>query len=562
MLVEIQCDEFKNQGKPRGAISLRRGLNVVLGSASAANSIGKTTFLLIIDFAFGGDTYAKNFGDMETTVGHHDILFTFEFDGMLYRFRRNTQKYQSVWFCDDNYVPQRKTSINDFNNWLLARYRMTELDASFRSMVSCFFRIYGKGNCDEAHPLKSFSSEKGRECLQRLINLFGFKALFESLKSEADEAKTRKDSFDKAEKYDFIRPASDGSAYEKNEETITRLTHELNSVIAQNDSGIASLDSVRVAQISSARDKLASLNRQRAQLQTELSTLQDDESIGEYKRSRDFKRLLEFFPDSDIRRLEEIEAFHRSLRSVLVKERKEVHDAVLSDLNTIEEQISDLESEVSTMGLSPTVPEAMLRRYSDLRAEIETLGKANELFKEKEALKSNRDEKEAIYQETIKTKLDYIQNEINPILSELNAYVCGAETTAPRLVIRSSESYRFFIPNDTGTGSLTRGTFLLDYALLELTPLPAIAHDTVMTKQVQDSVMEKLLELYAESSKQVFVAIDKAESFRDGMLPPVISDATVIHLEEGHELFGWSWSKSHPDANPSHANQSEAISLE
>ena len=55
MLVEIMCDEFKDHGTPRGRIQLHAGLNTVMGSSSGSNSIGKSTFLMIIDFVFGGD---------------------------------------------------------------------------------------------------------------------------------------------------------------------------------------------------------------------------------------------------------------------------------------------------------------------------------------------------------------------------------------------------------------------------------------------------------------------------------------------------------------------------
>ena len=54
--------------------------------------------------------------------------------------------------------------------------------------------------------------------------------------------------------------------------------------------------------------------------------------------------------------------------------------------------------------------------------------------------------------------------------------------------------------------------FLLDLSLLHLTALPAIAHDTVAIKQVQDDVVLRLLELYSRENKQIFLALDKAES--------------------------------------------------
>ena len=60
MLSEIRCDAFKSYGKTRDTIVFYPGLNTVLGGAAANNSIGKSTFLLIIDYCFGGETYGKS----------------------------------------------------------------------------------------------------------------------------------------------------------------------------------------------------------------------------------------------------------------------------------------------------------------------------------------------------------------------------------------------------------------------------------------------------------------------------------------------------------------------
>ena len=68
MLVEIMCDEFKDHGKPRGRIPLRAGLNTVIGSDTGSNSIGKSTFLMIIDFIFGGDDYVEKLIDVQTDL--------------------------------------------------------------------------------------------------------------------------------------------------------------------------------------------------------------------------------------------------------------------------------------------------------------------------------------------------------------------------------------------------------------------------------------------------------------------------------------------------------------
>lgn len=60
MLTEIRSEVFKSYGEPRPPIKFKPGLNTVLGGGAGDNSIGKSTFLQIIDFAFGDNTYAKS----------------------------------------------------------------------------------------------------------------------------------------------------------------------------------------------------------------------------------------------------------------------------------------------------------------------------------------------------------------------------------------------------------------------------------------------------------------------------------------------------------------------
>ena len=54
MLREIVCDKFKNN-----RIEFHNGLNVILGTNEGDNSIGKSSFLLIIDFVYGVNTYTN-----------------------------------------------------------------------------------------------------------------------------------------------------------------------------------------------------------------------------------------------------------------------------------------------------------------------------------------------------------------------------------------------------------------------------------------------------------------------------------------------------------------------
>ena len=51
----------------------------------------------------------------------------------------------------------------------------------------------------------------------------------------------------------------------------------------------------------------------------------------------------------------------------------------------------------------------------------------------------------------------------------------------------------------------------------------------------------KILDLYCEEDKQVFITFDKAESYSNGKLPETIEGNVVLELSQGHELFGRSW---------------------
>ena len=97
VLYEIICDKFKEK-----RIEFHLGLNTVLGTEQGDNSIGKSTFLLIIDFVFGGTAYAIS-QDIIKNVGVHDIYFAFKFEEEIFRYARNTEQYRTVWICNESY---------------------------------------------------------------------------------------------------------------------------------------------------------------------------------------------------------------------------------------------------------------------------------------------------------------------------------------------------------------------------------------------------------------------------------------------------------------------------
>lgn len=125
MLIEIQCDKFIKHGEIRKPIQFHAGLNTVIGDDNGSNSVGKSTFLMILDFVFGGKDYVNKCLDVQENVREHTINFTFEFDGQLYHFSRSNVDYKHVFRCDENYEPLPEDSqmtLDQYHTFLAEKY--------------------------------------------------------------------------------------------------------------------------------------------------------------------------------------------------------------------------------------------------------------------------------------------------------------------------------------------------------------------------------------------------------------------------------------------------------
>ena len=191
MLYEILCEQFKCNDKPRGIIRFNETLNVVKGHDSGTNSIGKSTFLLAIDFAFGGNSYAED-KSLIKKIGHHTINYCFKFGDEFYYFSRNTATPKEVNICNAEYVLQETIPIDEYNNKLLKLYSIDLPNISFRQIVGRYFRVYGRGSSNERKPLASYDGEAPKESLIALLKLFNGYTPIETLYLELKDKDERK----------------------------------------------------------------------------------------------------------------------------------------------------------------------------------------------------------------------------------------------------------------------------------------------------------------------------------------------------------------------------------
>ena len=164
MLKEVYCELFKSTAGPRGRIQFHQGLNTVLGGEAADNSIGKSTFLLILDYCFGGETYGK--ANVKNYVGDHTICFAFHFKDGDHYYSRTVSDSKHVNRCNSEYQPVGDPiDLKAFRQELFDGYEIALEDITFRDMVGRFFRISGKGNDEIENPLH-YKSPKGEQAVE------------------------------------------------------------------------------------------------------------------------------------------------------------------------------------------------------------------------------------------------------------------------------------------------------------------------------------------------------------------------------------------------------------
>ena len=543
MLVEIMCDKFINHGIPRGRISLHAGLNTVMGSSNGSNSIGKSTFLMINDFAFGGDDYVEKLTDVQTEVGEHRICFAFHFKDGMHFFSRSNVDYKNIQKCDNNYHPLNNglISLTQYLSFLQVNYNMDLIGLTFRNAIGRFMRIYKRESLDEERPLHQSKQETAKVAIEGLLKLTDLYSGIEAQSKITADAKDRYSTFKKAQKYRYIPFVTKQSEFNKNQNRINELANQIEELARKSSGGLLDLDSMQAEQLSILKGNLSKFKRQRSQLLSQLRALHVDQGLGKKGFKKNYDDLLHFFPEVDLKKIEAIEGFHKQLTNILKNEFSEAEENIQATLSLVENEISQIEISITQIAKTTDLSKAVLDQYATVDNELKELQAANENYTKKKELSVIANDYEAELNRLVVEQMAIMQQKINTEMTEINDVIYDGRKTAPTLNIIDASKYTFFTPRDGGTGAQYKGLVVFDLAMLKLTRLPVIAHDSLMLKNIEDDAIEKIMELYASTPKQVFIAMDKEGSYTP-KAQKIMEDNKVLQLnaDEG-ALFGRTW---------------------
>lgn len=555
MLVEIQCDKFQKNGEMRAPIRFHEGLNAVLGDDNGSNSIGKSTFLMILDFVFGGDDYVKKCTDVQDNVGEHTINFTFRFDGEDYHFSRNTVKYKEVVKCDENYRPlpdEEPLSKKAYGAFLCGKYGLTADGITWRCAVGRFIRVYKRETLDEERPLQAAKDEKVADAIKSYMKLFDRYAAVEAQSKQAAAAEDEKESFRKTtQQYNHVRATKTQKEKEANELRIAKLEEQEKKLAQENNQGLLDLDSMTAQHLSELQEKLINYRRQKADVQTQLNAVRRDMTGQKKVFKRTFSALEKFFPAEDFKALEDIERFHQKLSKILNDEFQETEKDLSTTYVLLNNEIVKIKDEIIQTKTVPNVSQAILKEYARITTELNNLHEANNNFDELERLKKVASDYAQTRDEVISQQLMQIESSVNQKMREITLEILHDEQHMPPILrLEKLNKYTFKTPNDGGTGAQYRGLITFDLANMAIAPVPFVVHDSVLLKNIEKSVFSEIIKVYEkqkESGKQVFMAYDILDSYSEETQRIVNENAVLELSPERNELFGWAWNKERND---------------
>lgn len=519
----------------QNTIQFEEGLNVILGDSMSTNSIGKSTSLLIIDFAMGGDAYPELASAMINTIGHHSIGFAFVFGGEISRFLRFTKEPSLVYKADDKYIAGESFSNQNFTDWLKSKYGLSHLPGTWRSLVGLYSRIWGKKNDDVDKPLKGHANASDDDSISQLVKLFDYYDRIESAKRDLKNANETKQALNMAFRKDVIKKITK-KEYEANKLIIERLDKEIEEVKENLLKFTVNLEEIYSRELIDLKEEKRNVVEEKYLLINKKKRLQL--SLSEKLRvdKKQFDRLKIFFENINIDKLRDIESFHVKISKILRNQIEESISEIEQKIVEVDGRLAVIDEKIDKLLEGVNSPKIIVERILDLTNRSTKLNRENKYFEEKEYTLIEIKEVKKSLALVLEEILDTIEKLINSHMSDLNKNIYSEGRKTPSIQLYPT-TYKFDHAGNTGTGKSFIDLILFDLTILELSLLPFVIHDSFLFKNIEDSSVSNIFNRYDTAKKQVFVSIDGIEKY-SSVAQQIIEDNTRLKLDDNNLLFG------------------------
>jgi hypothetical protein len=531
LLVEIKCDKFTEK-----VISFEEGLNIVLGDESGANSIGKSSLLMLVDFCFGGDSYLEHNSDTVTHLGHQTYYFKFKFGENELLFSRGTENSDTVIKFDNK--NEVEMELSDFKKFLKKSYGITQSDLTFRELVGLYSRIWGKENQDVKYPLSVAKGDGQKAGILRLIKAFD---LYAGLKEEIDKFK-KKDSEKKAlasAQRNKLIPEINKTQLNRNLKEIEKENANLDEIKDELAKFAVSITEIKNKEILELKSEKDNLLRQKMTLESRLNRVKLNLEGTRKVKAKKFEVLKKYVSTLDTEKLAEVESFHSKISDILKSEFKLAKKSLEEQVLALNDRVIGLDEKVNAIINKPDTPNHIIDRVLDVSKKIKDYETQNFYYNEKVALKNDvkdlSDDLEAKKEKALNGLCTKLNEEISNLVEIL--YEKGRKSP---VFTASGNSYSYNVIDDTGTGKAYSNLVVFDMAVLNLSNLPFLIHDSFLFKNIENKAVEQSLSVYSNFNKQVFISIDEKGKFSK-KTQDLIDNNKSITLSKNSLLFIKDW---------------------
>jgi len=430
--------------------------------------------------------------------------------------------------------------VDDYRKKLAEFYGLESLESSYRSVVSPFCRIWKKGGLEPDQPFVGAPKEPSGAAISRLIDLFGRSPDIAAERKVIDEQKARKKLITGSMNEKII-PKINKAQYKENTKTIAENSEKIEKFKQGFGGALNAYEALFDENLRRMQLQKNELTNLRNELQNKIKRLQREISGITPRLAANIALVAEYFSSVNVDRLEQVESFHQKIGSIVKKELKDELTSTQSQEVILASECSSLEREIQTALESKGMPDDMFKRVFELKESTDKAINENSYFDKKvqleEVIMLSNKRLSNIY---TKIFLD-IETKINAKLKAFNKVVYGPTRNSSELRIKSESSYSFTSPDDTGTGKSYAGLIGFDTAMLSLTPLPFVIHDSVVYKNVEVAATKRILRILAAmKAKQIFLSFDEAKKF-GSQTEQRIKKFTALKLSHNDLLYNKDW---------------------
>ncbi|GAB1770196.1 DUF2326 domain-containing protein [Priestia megaterium] len=521
-----------------GIIDFHEGLNVVLGDNKGSNSIGKSTLLMIVDFVFGGNTYISHNNDVVANLGHHDFGFTFKFNNTEYHYVRGTENPDTVYKSNNKYEKLHEIKVNDLTKKLKSLYELDSDQLTFRAAVNTYSRVWGKENNNVKKPLHSFAQDNFSQTVTNLIKLFNKYGAIATQDKELKKLEDQRSVLNKASLHKLI-PKITKTKFDKNTKEIDALIKEIERLGKSTYSPSGDITEIVSEEMISLREIKKRLLDEKEYY---ISRLNRTQRTIKKSAGAGFENLLEFFPNVNIEKLQDIESFHQGISSILSDELENAKKELSRKIDKLGKEINQVIKQQEQLLKPDEELNVFIDSLIELSSRLKSLQQENEFYRKLSGIKGSIETKKSELEELKEKIVEEINKAINTKLKEINDLIHDDKRTAPELNLTYSRyDYKFF--DNTGTGKAYTNLIIFDLAILTLTKIPFIMHDSFLFKNIEKEAVEQIIKFYNLMTKQVFIAIDIINMYNKET-QKILEDKKVILLSNDKLLTIKDWRDS------------------